>query len=117
MKGFRFYAEMPEERGSKSGSKRWGPFTRKTLANDAEHGCHVNCIAVPLGANDQPLWQAGSRMMDAIVPCDDRSNTVVTTASVQDEYLRVRCVRIDADLARRLHPNLFKFLEAPCPAP
>jgi hypothetical protein len=49
--------------------------------------------------------------MDAFVAVSGRSNSPVELGVPSEDYLRKRCVRIDADLARKLHPNLFARLE------
>lgn len=111
MKGYRFYAELPDSRGSKSGSKKWAPFTRRTLTNDADHGFHNNCIAVPLDDRGYLYWLHGMLMADCFAAVHGTSNSPVHGTSHSCDYLRIRCVRISAELARRLHPNLFAYLE------
>lgn len=111
MKRYKFYAEMPEQRRSKSASARFGPFTRASLENASERGGICNVIAVPLGNNGQPLWQGGTDMMDAFAAINDRTDAEVEATSVDQGYLRKRCVRVSEGLARRLHPNLFIYLE------
>ncbi len=113
MKGYRFYAEMPADRGSKSGSKKWEPFTKAFLAWLAKDNFHNNCIAVPLDEKGQPMWCGNTFKMDAYVTDTDRSNSWPMGGVVERDYLRERCVRIDAALARKLHPKLFTYLERP----
>lgn len=105
MKGFRFYAELPENRGSKAANKRYRAFNRQYLESVARDGMHVNCIAVmhANGQNDVGDW-------DSFAPVSDRANAPVEAASVQGDYLRRRCVRISSDLALKLHPNLARRL-------
>lgn len=111
MKGYRFYAEMPETRGSKAGTKDYVPFTRKYLRQLAEGRHHNNCLAV-LVDELGPIPSARHSGFDAFCASTDRANEGrIELGSPMPEYLRKRCVRIDADLARRLHPNLFAFLE------
>jgi len=111
MKGYRFYAEMEDARSSKSASKRWPAFTVSHLRKMAAGGWHVNVIAVLLGEKGQPLWTPGTNCMAAICPMNGCSNAPVQSGSPSIDYLRARCVRIDAELARKLHPNLFSYLE------
>jgi hypothetical protein len=114
MKGYRFYAEMEDARCSKSASKRWSPFTRGYLQNLAAGSWHNNCIAVLLDESGQPLWCGKDRdQMDAICPVNGRPNASVELGLPSIGYLRTRCVRISAELAKKLHPNLFTYLEAP----
>lgn len=113
MKGYKFYAEMPGDRGSKSASQRHNAFTREELQRIAAHGNNCNCIAVLLDERGQPLWCGKDRdQMDAICPLNDRSNAPVELGLPSIGYLRTRCLRINAELARKLHPYLFAYLEA-----
>lgn len=111
MNGYRFYAEMQEERRSKAGTKRWLPFTRAVLQEGAKRGLLCNCIAIPLDDNGRPLWQVGSLCMDALTPVMDVQNAQVASGSVDRGYLAKRCVRIDEATARKLHPALFVVLD------
>lgn len=111
MKDFKFYAEMPEDRRSKSASIKFDAFTRDNLRTLASRGLHNNVIAVPLDDAGRPLWIGDTTSMDAFVTQVDRSNSPVAGGVVQQEYLRKRCVLIRESLARQLHPNLFFHLE------
>lgn len=113
MKGYRFFAEMSEERGSKSGSKCYHAFTRDYLEGLADQGRHHNCIAVPLNQYGDPLWVGDTLKMDAYHTGSDLANGWVSSGLVERGYLRTRCVRISAALARKLHPRLFFYLESP----
>lgn len=113
MKGYKFYAEMLEERGSKSASKQYPAFTRGHLRALADLGYHCNVVAVPLDRRGRPLWQGSTLNMDAFAGLTDRLNAPVCSTSTSRDYLRDRCVRINAELARRLHPNMFHYLENP----
>lgn len=110
MKNYRFYAEMPAARGSKSASKQYGAFTRRRLEYCALRGEHVNCIAVPL-EKGQPMWQGSTLNMDAFGGVTDRMNSPVEGISSSRDYLRKRCVRIGADLAATLHPRPAAYLK------
>ncbi len=103
MKGYRFYAEMQEARQSKAGSKRWLPFTRATLARGAERGELANCLAVALDENGRPTGEALASVYEV-------ADAPVCVTGCDPGYLRERCVRIPAALARKLHPELFRRL-------
>jgi hypothetical protein len=110
MKGFRFYAEMTEARRSKHGSERWLPFTRKMLREEnAAKGHLCNCVAVFLQDDNRPLYQSGGNI-EALAPVYDVQNAPVCVTGVSRGYLADRCVRIDAETARKLHPALFASL-------
>lgn len=106
MEGVRFYAEMQDERRSKSGSKRWAPFTREMLRRGAEEGhrCNVVAVLVCNGRGPSGDFEAISSVMGI-------DNSPVCSSAVDDEYLRRGCVRISETLARRLHPLLFATLD------
>lgn len=113
MKGYRFYAELPvvpDGRKTKAGRKGNPSFTRKNL-RDGLFGPHVNVVAVMLDENQRPMWQGSSDGMDAVAAATNVRNAGVIACSVSRCYLRDRCVRIDEALARRIHPNLFMYLE------
>lgn len=106
MEGVRFYAEMQDERGSKSGSRRWKPFTRATLAAGAEEGQRCNVVAIfPGNSRLGDQW-------DGIGSVLGTSNSPVCSVSPDSGYLRKRCVRVSEALARKLHPRLFATLDA-----
>lgn len=111
MKGYSFYAEMQEARNSKSGSKRWLPFTRAMLAEGAARDQRCNVVALYLDSKGRPFWQPGGDCADAVCPVFDVQNSPVETASVSRKYLRQRCVRVPEALARKLHPALFDYLD------
>lgn len=115
MKNYRFYAELPDDgRESKSGSKHYHAFTREHLRSKADRGLRNNCIAVLIDDKGQPLWHVGTDgTMDAIVPAYGANNAAVCCGCVSRDYLRKRCVRIDAELAKKLHPNLFNLVGEP----
>jgi hypothetical protein len=109
MKGYRFYAEMPQDWKSKSGCKSHKPFTRANLEKTEQ----CNVVAVLLDERGQLRWQGSTMNMDAIAVPIEYSNGAVALASVSRDYLRKRCVRIDAALAKKLHPQMFNLLERP----
>ena len=111
MKGYRFYAELPDSWGSKSASKKQPAFTRKLLEGYAGRGSHCNCIAVPLEDDGRPMYQGSTLNFDAFGVVLTHTPRSVEGVSSNAEYLRKRCVRIDEALARRLHPQLFTYLE------
>jgi hypothetical protein len=111
MRGYSFFAEMPEERKSKAASKAhpFCPWTRETLRSFANRGLYVNIIAVAAGT--QHLGNMSGNKRDVLYDCvsalQDIRNSNVTTSSCTNGYLRKRAVRVDEELARKLHPALF----------
>lgn len=111
MKGFRFYAVMPDERKSKSASKRYphAPWTRAYLKACAERGEYVECVGVAIDASwvsdGAVLYEcAGALMKD--------NDQAVCGSSCSTAFLRERCTSIDEATARKLHPALFRYLES-----
>ncbi|MGA1831626.1 hypothetical protein [Rhizobium wenxiniae] len=111
MKDVHFFAEMPEERKSKSASKAYPhhPWTRETLRSFAMGGLHVNVVAVIQGTARLGEINGHKRDVhyDSVSAVYDHENSAVASTGVTDGYLRKRAVRIDEALARKLHPALF----------
>lgn len=118
MKGFRFYAAMPESRGSKSASKAhpFDPWTvarlkAKARATTAKpYRCDL--VAVPLDDYGRPGWQGATQNMDAIATAIEGNPLSYCYGGVSREWLAKRCTRIPEDLARQLSPELFTYLES-----
>lgn len=111
MKGIHFFAEMPEGRKSKSASKAhpFQPWTRATLRRYAAEGKHVNVCAVIQDTQrlGEMIGYQREVHFDAIASVFDHPNSAVCSTGTTAGYLRARAVRIDEDLARKLHPALF----------
>lgn len=113
MKDFKFYAELPDDgRQSKSGSKHCHAFTRAHLQDKADRGLHNNCLAIPL-ENGRPMYQGSTLNFDAFGVVLVHIARSVEGCSSNQNYLRAKCVRVSEELARRLHPQLFLYLERP----
>lgn len=110
LKGYRFYAEMPSDRASKSACKKYGAFTVAALRDMAQFGQCNNVIAVPLGNDGAPIWQGASLNMDCFGAVRDIPDSSVCGTSTSRDYLRKRCVRVSAELAMKLHPSLVTYL-------
>ncbi len=104
MQGYTFYAEMPDHRGSKSASKNFHAFTRKTLQEGAANGQKCNCLAL--------IDEGLPGMREGLTPVYGTIDSPVCWSSVSLEYVRKRCVRISEELARKLHPALFYRLDS-----
>ena len=112
MKGFQFYAVMPESRGSKSASKHFphDPFTAKRLKQKAAENpaFRHECFALHTEEIAGRSWRynpGGAGLVLDGVP----SSIAYTGCSL--DWLAKRCVRIPESLARQLHPELFAYLE------
>jgi hypothetical protein len=113
MKGFQFFAEMPEGWRSKSGCKTHAPFTRKTLKEWASRGVTCNVNAVFIDEETGRKMRSGSPgTYEALVATFGHSDSDTSVGAVGWEYLDKRCVRIDEATARKLHPRLFARLDA-----
>lgn len=114
MQGYRFYADMPESRRSKSASKAnpFFPWTVAALRARAEHhGLKADVIAVMLQEDGRPVY-TGSGNLEAVAVAIEGNHSSYCTTSASPEYLAKRCTRVPEDLARMLSPRLFAYLES-----
>ena len=114
MQGYRFYAVMPESRGSKSASKAhpFDPWTVARLKAKADEGFRADLVAVMLDDSGQPLWQGATLICDAFATAIEGNPLSYCVTGVDRDYLAKRATRVPADLARRLSPELFTRLES-----
>lgn len=111
MKGYRFYAVMPDARKSKSASKTYphAPWTRAYIKTLAERSEYVECLAVETGNS----WVNGKDWLYGCAGALQSGNDqAVCGSSCSADYLRTRCTSIDEATARKLHPALFRYLNA-----
>lgn len=113
MKDFRFYAVMPDDRKSKSASKQYPmqPWTRATLQAYADQGKYVECLAV-MPDTAQRGTHHNAIQYDCIGALMAGNDQAVCGSSCHDSYLRERCTLVSEELARKLHPALFRDLES-----
>jgi hypothetical protein len=113
MKGYRFYAEMPESRGSKSASKKNPLFhwTVKALRERAAAGFKACVTAIDLQDDGRPYFNNDGTIC-ATATAIDGNHLSYCGASVSGDYLRLRATRIPEELARQLSPELFRYLES-----
>ena len=113
MRGYTLFAELPETRRSKAGSKKHLPFTRATLEKLSATGTHINVTAVLTDSAGKRLWISGTDKCDAFGANNFQPNSPsIELCTPSHGYLREKCVRVNEALARKLHPNLFRFLDA-----
>ena len=98
MKNFKFYLEYPDLK-----SKRKA--TRKNLGNHAG-----NCVAIIEGTKKFSAFP-NDLDNDAIAAIQDYKNCPCAFTIVSDGYLNEKCKRISEQQARKIHPELFKYLE------
>lgn len=113
MKGFQFYAVLPQARGSKAASKAYphDPFTVERLRQKATAGQRVECFALDIADHAGQSWRYNPQGAACVLDFEsDRASIGFTSVSL--EWLRKRCTRIPATLARELHPELFEYLES-----
>lgn len=113
MKGYRFYAAMPEARGSKSASKAnpFDPWTVARLKEKAADGFKTDLVAVLVNDTGAPYWQGATGNMDAVSTAIEGNAFSYCFCSVGREWLAKRCTRVPEDLARQLSPELFTYLK------
>jgi hypothetical protein len=114
MKGFKFYAVMPNDRKSKSASKAYpfDPFTRRRLQEKANAGGVGECLALSIDDHGGRSWRYNPEAATCGLDFEQYGPTHITMNGVSLEYLAARCVLISEELARLLHPALFEYLES-----
>ena len=115
MQGYRFYAVMPESRGSKSASKAhpFDPWTVARLKAKADEGFRADLVAVMLDPHrpGQPVY-TNAGYLESLSPAIEGNPLSYAVNGVSRDYLAKRATRVPADLARRLSPELFTRLES-----
>lgn len=110
MLGYRFYAEMPEARKSKSASKAFPvPHTRAGIKRAVAAGNRFNVCAVLQPA--EVYHGASGATLEAIAAVFDHDNSGVCLTGVSPQWLRERTTHIDEATARKSHPALFARLD------
>lgn len=111
MQGYRFYAVMPESRGSKSASKAhpFDPWTVARLKAKADEGFRADVVAVMLDRGQPVYTNAG--YLESLSPAIAGNPLSYAVNWVSRDYLAKRATRVPVDLARRLSPELFTRLE------
>ena len=110
MKGYRFYAVMPESRGSKSASKRhpFDPWTVARLKEKAAEGFRCDLVALALDEKGRVYWErAGTDRMSAIATAIEGDHLSYMYCGISRAWLAKRATRIPAELARQLSPEFF----------
>lgn len=113
MKDVQFFAVMPLERKSKSASKAYpfDPFTRARLGKAADAGQWVECFGLDTADHNGRSWRYNPG--GGAITCNGpEGRDSVAYCGVSLEWLRARCVRISEDLARRLHPEIVRYMES-----
>lgn len=113
MKGYRFFANMPEARGSKSASKAnpFFPWTVKVLQERAATGFRCDVLAMCLDDRGNPEWNNDSTFGTVSTAIEGNPYSYCY-GSASPEYVRKRCTRIPEALARQLSPEIFTYLES-----
>lgn len=99
MKDYRFYAEFE----SNSEKRKW---TIKKLEASTDYR---NCIAIYL-----PTYFEQLRLINSIECASStyyHKNSACCWGGCSLDYLMCQCIRVSEKLARKLHPELFKYLE------
>lgn len=91
MKDVRFYQDF----GTKKAKRAYWDSSKLAVA--------PNCLA---------LFVHNNGGNEGFVAITDRHDSHVSVSSVSTEYLRKHCVRCSEEVARMIHPNLFKRMDA-----
>jgi hypothetical protein len=109
MKGYRFFAELPQGRTSKRGNAMFNPWTRANIKAYAENGGLSNVVAI---FTETPPYRSGQEIVrEGLVATFAHNNSDTSVGSAAESYLRKRTTSIDEKTARRLHPKLFARLD------
>lgn len=95
MKGYRFYEEL-YDKGRKSEEPRG------------------TVVAVMLDEDNRPIVYYPTRggvNYSAVVGVYDEPDSDVCTSGVDIEYVQYNCRRVSEKRARKIHPELFKYLD------
>lgn len=101
MEGFRFYLEYPDP-----ASKREG-----TVKKPGNHSGNVLAVILQSGGREESFISRGEIMVECITAVYFTPNSDVCCSSCSIGYLRSNCKRIPEQLARKIHPKLFQYLE------
>lgn len=111
MNGYHFFACMPEGRRSKAPTRafpdRWN---RATIRKLAEAGKFADCVAVYTDGGHS-FVRNGDVMREAVAGLLSEENSPCCSTAVGRKWLAARCVRVPEAIARKLHPELFRYLE------
>lgn len=110
MDGYQFHAELPKGRNSKSACKKYGAWTRATIKKGVARGMLGTCVAVLREGGN--FLHMGFGNVECVAAVYDRPNSPVASTSCDRDWLRKRTVRIDEATARKLHPEMFRYLDA-----
>lgn len=108
MKGYRFYAEMPQDRKSKV-KPDFFPWTVAALTTRANLGYRADIVAIYLDEWNRPIYSNAGYLEGATVAIEGNAFSY-TTDGMSRDYMRKRCTRIPESLARKLSPQLFNYL-------
>jgi hypothetical protein len=110
MQGYRFYRDLGSAQGKqhfrRNARKRYSVVASKVIAPG-------NVIAISLDHNNPRWYWNGTRYcVEGLMAVHTWDNSAVAGSSVSDDYLRACCIRVSETVARQIHPNLFKRLDA-----
>ncbi|KGP00259.1 hypothetical protein JT27_18165 [Alcaligenes faecalis] len=110
MKGYRFYAKLPYNRGSKGPTKDHPAFTRANIREQMEQGGKINCVAIVLDENGTPYVSPTGNLTSILA--DNALSSGVSVAPMHRDYLHHKCVRIPAEWVKKLHPSLWSYVNS-----
>jgi hypothetical protein len=95
MKGYRFYLEYSDSKAKRRSGK-------------GASGEHKGTV---IAVDPDGFWGGHAYIHEAVGAVLDYPNSPVATTGCVPEYLREQCKRISETEARRIHPELFRFLD------
>jgi len=99
MKGYTFFLEYPSSKEKKQGRAKSG-----------ELGNHTGSI---FARYDSDWWISENNeiMIGGAGAIYNQENSPCCSCSASQEYIDDRCKRVSEAIARKVHPNLFRYLE------
>jgi hypothetical protein len=117
MKGYRFFRDCGSPDGETEidiGKQRFIYQCRKRGIKPTQDTSVGNVIALFLDDWNNVIahWDGHTYAVDCYAGIFFRNNSDVTTDSVSHAYLRDNCIRVSADVARKIHPRMFAVIDA-----
>lgn len=105
MQDIRFYIDFGSAKAKRKANR-----TKAPIASGAG-----NCLAISVSSYDYYVRTQGKAMFEGVATVYDRiyddAPSPLASTAVSVEYLREACKRVSEAEARRIHPELFQWLD------
>ena len=100
MKGVKFYLEYPSKNVKKKSTK-----------NNGYVGNSGNVIAVLLDDNNNKSYLPDGECVECVSALWESANSSVCVGAVHQQYLSDKCKLVSEQVARKIHPKMFSYLD------